>query len=103
MDELDNNNKELMKPLSLDCGDNSYITSIKQFGLLYKNDKRINSTSNGESMCYAVLNPKAEPMDLSVKEKEVEIREQGAHEGRQMRGGIVLADVVKVMEYSEEE
>ena len=59
-----------MKKLQIDCGENSYIHSIKNFGFLYKNDKRINGTSNGESMCYAVENPRAEILILEDQQAQ---------------------------------
>lgn len=62
LSELDNNKLENIKSMKIDCGENSYIHSIQNFGFLYQFDKRINGTSNGESMCYAVENPKEDPM-----------------------------------------
>jgi hypothetical protein len=58
-------------------------------------------------MCYAVLNPQAEPLDLTVKEEKVVVEgEQGEdNANRQMRseGENEYGDFLKVREYSEEE
>ena len=60
---------ENLKPLKFKCPTNQYISELKTFGFLYKNDKRLNDLSHGASFCYAAENPTAEPRNFNPKKQ----------------------------------
>jgi hypothetical protein len=54
-----------MENIQLSCPEGEYISSLKSFGFLYKLDKRLNKTSNGESFCHADMFPNDDPLDVN--------------------------------------
>jgi hypothetical protein len=59
-----------MKNLDISCPENSYIDSIKKFGFLYDQDKRVDGLSEGESICYWVTHPYDDPLVVEAKKPQ---------------------------------
>jgi hypothetical protein len=54
-----------MDVLKFKCPAGKYISSLKNFGLLYKSDKRLNIESTGESFCHEAMFPLDDPIDIN--------------------------------------
>ena len=54
--------------IQLSCPGGGYIKKLVQFGLLYREDKRTRTESNGFSQCHAVKNPLEPPVIINSEE-----------------------------------
>ena len=57
-----------MKPIYLECPDGKYISGLKNFGFLQKEDKRTREDSHGYVLCHEAMHTEDPPLSRKVEE-----------------------------------